>query len=276
LLSEAEWEYAARGGRKSRGHKFSGSDDPDSIAWFDENSGAASTNLSEMAWSGERKSVSDERKPVPHEVGMKMPNELGLYDMSGNVWEWCSDRLNAYADSEQTNPHNISGLDRAIRGGCWFKPAELTRIAHRGSLSPIEIRNGEGFRICRASYREAKADSFSKTHERQDDASPDIPVGRIPDLVLVERGSFKMGDTWGDGLMDEKTGSRSHIHTRLSDRQIRSQVFRIRCLLWSHGKDPSFRREPWKRKFPSNKCNLVGRCGVLQLAQQKCRPTGGL
>ena len=204
LLSEAEWEYAARGGRKSRGHKFSGSDDPDSIAWFDENSGAASTNLSEMAWSGERKSVSDERKPVPHEVGMKMPNELGLYDMSGNVWEWCSDRLNAYADSEQTNPHNISGLDRAIRGGCWFKPAELTRIAHRGSLSPIEIRNGAGFRICRASYREAKADSFSKTHERQDDASPDIPVGRIPDLVLVERGSFKMGDTWGDGLMDEK------------------------------------------------------------------------
>ncbi|NLT45588.1 MAG: formylglycine-generating enzyme family protein, partial [Thermotogaceae bacterium] len=81
LLSEAEWEYAARGGRESRGHKYSGCDDPSLVAWFDEKPSEAPTDLSKA------------KRLVAHEVGMKMPNELGLYDMSGSVWEWCSDRF---------------------------------------------------------------------------------------------------------------------------------------------------------------------------------------
>ena len=192
LLSEAEWEYAARGGRESRGHKYSGSDDPSLVAWFDEKPSEAPTDLSKA------------KRLVAHEVGMKMPNELGLYDMSGSVWEWCSDRFDDYAGSEQTNPHSISEGGRVIRGGCWFRPAELTRIAHREELSPIEIHNGVSFRICRAADRKTEADSFSQINERQANEAPFIPAGEVPDLVLVERGSFKMGDTWGDGLIDER------------------------------------------------------------------------
>jgi formylglycine-generating enzyme required for sulfatase activity len=190
LLSEAEWEYAARGGRESRGHKYSGSDVPSLVAWFDEKPSEAPTDLSKA------------KRLVAHEVGMKMPNELGLYDMSGSVWEWCSDRFDDYTDSEETNPYAIREGGRVIRGGCWFKPANLARIAHREELSPMEIHNGVGFRICRAADRKTKADSFSQINERQANEAPFIPAGEVPDLVLVERGSFKMGDTWGDGLID--------------------------------------------------------------------------
>jgi len=204
LLSEAEWEYAARGGKKSQDYEYSGSDDPDRVAWFDENSSDAPTDLSEATRSKEQKKTFEEKKLAPHEVGMKMPNELGLYDMSGNVWEWCSDRFDDYAGSEQTNPYAISEGGRVIRGGCWFKSANLARIAHREGLSPIEIYNGVGFRICRAADRKTKADSSSERHERQADESPYVPTEEVPDVVLVEGGSFKMGDTWGDGLIDER------------------------------------------------------------------------
>jgi formylglycine-generating enzyme required for sulfatase activity len=85
---------AARGGNKSKGYKYSGSNKSGLVAWYDSNSGSKT-----------------------HEVGQKKGNELGLYDMSGNVWEWCSDKFGSYSISLQTNPFKRSGSQRVKRGG---------------------------------------------------------------------------------------------------------------------------------------------------------------
>jgi formylglycine-generating enzyme required for sulfatase activity len=126
LPTEAEWEYAARGGKKSKGYRYSGSDNVDEVAWYDPNSGG-----------------------MTQEVGKKAPNELGLYDMSGNVWEWCSDWYGDYSSSAQTNPYNNSGSARVIRGGSWVDNATYARVAYRNNYSPTLTRNSLGFRITR-------------------------------------------------------------------------------------------------------------------------------
>ena len=97
LPTEAEWEYAARGGNKSRGYQYSGSNNLSDVAWYDDNS-----------------------SNTTHAVGTKQPNELGIYDMSGNVDEWCQDWKGAYSSSSQVNPTGAnSGSSRVIRGGSW-------------------------------------------------------------------------------------------------------------------------------------------------------------
>ena len=112
--SEAEWEYAARGGKKSRGYQYSGSNTLDDVAWYSAN-GA----------------------PKTHAVGTKQPNELGIYDMTGNVWEWCQDRSGSYSSSPQTNPTGAaSGSDRVARGGSWVGSARLCRSSCRNYYSP--------------------------------------------------------------------------------------------------------------------------------------------
>ncbi len=127
LPTEAEWEYAARGGNKSKGYKYAGSDDVDRVAWYDSNSGSKT-----------------------QEVGKKAPNELGIYDMSGNVWEWCSDWFGNYSSSAQTNPYNsTAGSYRVIRGGSWLNYATYVRVAYRYSFSPTLTYYDLGFRICR-------------------------------------------------------------------------------------------------------------------------------
>ena len=109
LPTEAEWEYAARGGNKSQGYKFSGSNDSDKVAWYDGNS-----------------------DNTTHEVGTKSPNELGLYDMSGNVWEWCNDWYDDYNPDDQTNPTGPgSGSNRVYRGGAWNCYAKGCRVSGR-------------------------------------------------------------------------------------------------------------------------------------------------
>jgi len=129
LLTEAEWEYAARGGKKSMGYKYSGSNSPDSVAWYKSNSGDKT-----------------------HEVGQKKRNELGLYDMSGNVWEWCSDWYGSYSSSVLMNPYNNSGSGRVFRGGSWFYNATYTRVADRNFNTPTGTSSNLGFRITRTVF----------------------------------------------------------------------------------------------------------------------------
>ena len=126
MPTEAEWEYAARGGSKSRGYKYSGSNTLDDVAWY----------------SG----ISDYET---HEVGTKSPNELGLYDMSGNVSEWCSDWYGDYSSAFQTNPKGPdSGARRAIRGGGWFNFARYCRCSSRNFSGPGRRDNNLGLRLC--------------------------------------------------------------------------------------------------------------------------------
>ena len=124
-VTQAEWEFAARGGNNSRGYKYSGSNDIGSVAWYDGNSGSKT-----------------------HSVGQKSPNELGLYDMTGNVWEWCQDWYGNYSSSSQTNPTGpVSGSYRVYRGGSWVNLAGYCRVSNRGSITPGSSFTDLGLRL---------------------------------------------------------------------------------------------------------------------------------
>lgn len=125
LPTEAQWEYAARGGVKSRGYKYSGSNTIGNVAWYIYNSSSST-----------------------HPVATKQPNELGLYDMSGNVWEWCSDWYGYYSSESQSNPTGPStGSHRVLRGGSWRSHAGGCRVSNRPYDLPSSRYNCPGFRV---------------------------------------------------------------------------------------------------------------------------------
>lgn len=125
LPTEAEWEYAARGGQKSNKTKFAGSQNLDAVGWYSGNSGSKI-----------------------HPVGKKAPNELGIYDMSGNVWEWCADGKRTYSSEAQTNPKGPSGGSRVLRGGSWsLNGLGVCRVSDRLSYNPDYRLDGLGFRL---------------------------------------------------------------------------------------------------------------------------------
>lgn len=125
LPTEAEWEYAARGGKNSKGYKYSGSNSIDEVAWYDGNSGGRT-----------------------HPVKEKKANELGLYDMCGNVREWCNDWYGKYSSYAQTNPQgHVEVSRRVLRGGDWSHIAGCCRVSYRGCLTPMDRNNRVGFRL---------------------------------------------------------------------------------------------------------------------------------
>ena len=125
LPTEAEWEFAARGGRNSRGYQYSGSSNLDDVAWYYDNSSSTT-----------------------HPVKTKSPNELGIYDMTGNVYEWCQDWYGKYRLFSQTNPTGPStGSNRVYRGGSWRSDASRCRSADRFSEAPYSVIAYVGLRL---------------------------------------------------------------------------------------------------------------------------------
>ena len=130
LPTEAEWEYAARGGNESQGYKYSGSNTIGNVAWYDGNSASAT-----------------------HNVKTKSPNELGIYDMSGNVFEWCEDWYGNYSSGSQTNPAGPStGSNRVNRGGGWTSTAGICRVSRRNFSNPGSRYYNLGLRLCLSQY----------------------------------------------------------------------------------------------------------------------------
>ena len=162
LPTEAEWEYAARGGKKSKGYKYSGSNTIDDVAWYDTNSAGTT-----------------------HPVSSKAPNELGLYDMSGNVWEWCSDWYGKsyYEESPEPNPIGPEiGTLRVKRGGDWYFSANKCRVSYRNSNSQHYQTSENGLRL----VLDMPKETFSVN-------------GVDFDMIEVEGGTFTMGATEEQG-----------------------------------------------------------------------------
>ncbi len=195
LPTEAEWEYAARGGKYSRGYKYSGSNDADEVAWYDDNSGRTT-----------------------HSVKTKKANELGLYDMSGNVYEWCNDWYGDYQSNSQTNPTGPSkGEYCVLRGGSWFNNDRCVRVSYRHiNTSGYCIING-GLRLA---LKTSQIEAPKKQYLPQNQSGLNEQTFRVKGvefkMIKVEGGTFSMGAT--SEQEDDAFGWEKPVHSvTLSD-----------------------------------------------------------
>jgi formylglycine-generating enzyme required for sulfatase activity len=186
LPTEAEWEYAARGGNESKGYSYSGGNDVKNVAWYYNNSGDSALEGSPFDDDSEIKGKNNNNRT--HNVGTKAANELGLYDMSGNVLEWCQDWHGEYIGIWQTNPVGpAEGSHRVIRGGAWDYSL-MGGVVDRRSSDPGDVRTNIGFRL-------AVSDEAVRTQEANAAALVLNAAVSSLDMVSVAGGTFMMGCT---------------------------------------------------------------------------------
>ena len=208
LPTEAEWEYAARGGSKSQGYKYAGSNNLDDVAWYAGKYGEET-----------------------HEVGKKSPNELGLYDMSGNVWEWCNDWAYEYSIDAQTDPQGPTfGNRRVGRGGCWGSNDIYCRVAYRSDALPGTRLYNLGFRLVLEENEEVYGAVSSL----------------LSDMVYVEGGTYMMGATAeqeSDANSDEKPTHRVTVSSfYIGKHEVTQELWKLIM-----GNNPSYHKGD---KFP--------------------------
>ena len=166
LPTEAEWELAARGGNRSKGYEYSGSNEINAVAWYVDNSGN-----------------------TIHDVGTKLPNELSIYDMSGNVWEWCHDWFVTYRTGNVIDPAGPeSGKNRSFRGGTYRN--NLCQAASRWFCPPVYKADGLGFRVALAPVLPGTVSTAAQPATNSNWTVPELNM----QMVYVEPGMFMMGE----------------------------------------------------------------------------------
>ncbi|MHC6201823.1 SUMF1/EgtB/PvdO family nonheme iron enzyme [Breznakiellaceae bacterium SP9] len=209
LPTEAEWEWAAKGGGKDTTiTEYSGSNNAGAVAWYDANSGDRT-----------------------HEVGTKAPNSLGLYDMSGNVWEWCWDWYGDYSSADQTDPLGAaSGSYRVLRGGCWFNNAADLRSANRGCNTPADRSLDLGFRVVRPAVTASPGlRETAKSTGAADTGSIAVRseiAGVLPADGTSTVINIKSGGSWFNFAAFLRSAARNHDTPTLRDRNVGFRVVR--------------------------------------------------
>ena len=234
LPTEAQWEYAARGGNQSQGRLYSGSDAIYDVAWYTSNSSSTT-----------------------HPVKTKASNELGIYDMSGNVNEWCSDWFGSYSSAAQTDPTGpATGSNRVFRGGSWGYDATFCRVAYRGGATPSNAGAGNlvGLRLA----------------YNNDDETPPTGGGSVNDgqneVYTVNGVSFKMiavkGGTFQMGATSEQTGATSD----------KSPTHSVTLSNYYIG-ETEVTQELWNAVMGSNPSNFTGdmQCPVERVSWDDCQ-----